>query len=69
VFPIDIRPDKLTQEMLDYTRKLGQGMENLLNAEKIDTGVTPKHAVYCEDKLVLYRYQGPEGVERNPMPC
>ena len=30
--PIDIRPDKLTEEMLDYTRKLGQGMENLLNA-------------------------------------
>ncbi len=68
MIPIDIRPDKLTQEMLDYTRKLGQGMENLLNAEKIDTGVTPKHAVYCEDKLVLYRYQGPEGVTPQPIP-
>jgi polyhydroxyalkanoate synthase len=54
--------------MLDYTRKLGQGMENLLNAEKIDTGVTPKHAVYTEDKLVLYRYQGPEGVTPQPVP-
>lgn len=68
MIPIDIRPDKLTQEMLDYTRKLGQGMENLLNAEKIDTGVTPKHAVYCEDKLVLYRYQGPAGVSPQPVP-
>ena len=68
MIPIDIRPDKLTQEMLDYSRKLGQGMENLLNAEKIDTGVTPKHAVYCEDKLVLYRYQAPEGVTPKPVP-
>jgi polyhydroxyalkanoate synthase len=68
LIPIDIRPDKLTQEMLDYTRKLGQGMENLLNADKIDTGVTPKHAVYSEDKLVLYRYQAAEGSPRRPVP-
>jgi hypothetical protein len=32
MFPIDIRPDKLGEEMLDYSRKLGQGMENLVNA-------------------------------------
>lgn len=68
MIPIDIRPDKLTQEMLDYTRKLGQGMENLLNAKKIDTGVSPKHLVHCEDKLVLYRYQGRRGVKRRPTP-
>ncbi|EGV16634.1 class III poly(R)-hydroxyalkanoic acid synthase subunit PhaC [Thiocapsa marina] len=68
MLPIDIRPDKLTQEMLDYSRKLGQGMENLLNAEKIDTGVSPKQAVYTEDKLVLYRYDTPEGVTPDPVP-
>ncbi|ADC61033.1 class III poly(R)-hydroxyalkanoic acid synthase subunit PhaC [Allochromatium vinosum] len=69
MFPIDIRPDKLTQEMLDYSRKLGQGMENLLNAEAIDTGVSPKQAVYSEDKLVLYRYDRPEGApEAQPVP-
>jgi len=68
LIPIDIRPDKLTQEMLDYTRKLGQGMENLLNADKIDTGVTPKHPVYREDKLVMYRYETPEGVTPRPVP-
>ena len=68
MIPIDIRPDKLTQEMLDYTRKLGQGMENLLNADKIDTGVTPKHPVYREDKLVMYRYETPEGVTPRPVP-
>ncbi|MFB1489060.1 MULTISPECIES: class III poly(R)-hydroxyalkanoic acid synthase subunit PhaC [unclassified Thiocapsa] len=68
MMPIDIRPDKLTQEMLDYSRKLGQGMENLLNAEKIDTGVSPKEPVYAEDKLVLYRYDTPEGVTPDPVP-
>jgi polyhydroxyalkanoate synthase len=68
MLPIDIRPDKLTQEMLDYSRKLGHGMENLLNAEKIDTGVSPKQPVYSEDKLVLYRYDTPEGVTPDPVP-
>jgi polyhydroxyalkanoate synthase len=68
MLPIDIRPDKLTQEMLDYSRKLGQGMENLLNAEKIDTGVSPKEPVYTEDKLVLYRYETPQGVTPEAVP-
>ncbi|NCA70387.1 MAG: class III poly(R)-hydroxyalkanoic acid synthase subunit PhaC [Sphingobacteriia bacterium] len=68
MIPIDIRPDKLTQEMLEYSRKLGQGMENLLNADKIDTGVSPRQPVYAEDKLVLYRYDTPEGVTPHPIP-
>ena len=68
MFPIDIRPDKIGEEMLDYSRKLGQGMENLLNADAIDTGVTPKDAVYAEDKLVLYRYQRPADVVQQPVP-
>jgi len=68
VFPIDIRPDKLSQEMLDYSRKLGQGMENLLDAGEIDTGVTPRDAVYREDKLTLYRYQRPSEVAQQSVP-
>ena len=66
--PIDIRPDKLAQEMFDYGQKLGQGIENLLNAEKIDTGVTPRVEVYREDKLTLYRYQSSGQVIQNPTP-
>lgn len=68
MFTLDIRPDKLTEEMLDYSRKLGQGMENLVNAGTIDTGVTPREPVYREDKLVLYRYQTPAGVTPRPVP-
>jgi polyhydroxyalkanoate synthase len=54
--------------MADFSRKLGQGVENLLNADQIDTGVTPKEVVYTEDKLTLYRYKAPEGVKQNPVP-
>jgi polyhydroxyalkanoate synthase len=68
VFTIDIRPDKLSEEMLDYSRKLGQGMDNLINAGPIDTGVSPREVVYTEDKLVLYRYTTPEGVTPRPVP-
>jgi polyhydroxyalkanoate synthase len=68
VLPIDIRPEKLSEEMLDFSRKLGKGVENLLNADKIDTGVSPREVVYREDKLALYRYQGAEGVPQNPVP-
>ncbi len=68
MFPIDIRPDKLSEEMLDYGRKLGHGMENLLNADRIDTGVSPKDAVYTEDKLVMYRYHRPSAVAPRPVP-
>ena len=68
MFPIDIRPDKLAEEMFDYSRKLGKGMQNLLEADTIDTGVTPKEAVYSEDKLVLYRYQRPADVVQQKTP-
>ena len=68
MIPIDIRPDKLAQEMFDYSQKLGQGVENLLNAEKIDTGVTPRVEIYSEDKLTLYRYQASAKQIQNPTP-
>ncbi|MEY6433851.1 class III poly(R)-hydroxyalkanoic acid synthase subunit PhaC [Thioalkalicoccus limnaeus] len=68
MFPIAIRPDKLTEEMLDYSRKLTEGVQNLLDADQIDTGVTPKDVVFSEDKLVLYRYQRPKQVKTQPTP-
>ncbi|MDJ0807739.1 MAG: class III poly(R)-hydroxyalkanoic acid synthase subunit PhaC [Gammaproteobacteria bacterium] len=68
MIPIDIRADKLAQEMYDYGQKLGRGVENLLNAEKIDTGVTPRVEIYREDKLTLYRYQASGQVIQNRTP-
>ena len=66
--PIDIPPEQLAAEMAEYSRKLGHGLTNLLNAQEVDTGVTPRQAVYCEDKLTLYRYQGVDEGWRNPVP-
>jgi len=68
VINFQIKPEKLAEEMTDYSRKLGQGIENLINAGEIDTGVTPRQAVYREDKLTLYRYEAPVGGRRNKTP-
>ncbi|MCP3867782.1 MAG: class III poly(R)-hydroxyalkanoic acid synthase subunit PhaC [Gammaproteobacteria bacterium] len=68
MLPIDITPGRLADEMADYSRKLGSGVENLINAGTIDTGVTPKEAVYREDKLTLYRYLPPEGAVQGAVP-
>jgi polyhydroxyalkanoate synthase len=56
VFPIDIRPDKATQEATDFVHKLAQGVETLRSLGEIDVGASNKEAVYQEDKLVLYRF-------------
>jgi polyhydroxyalkanoate synthase len=66
--PINIRPDKLSKEMLEYSQQLAQGMQHLLNAEQIDTGVTPRVPIYEEDKLVLYRYEPPPQVVQQKTP-
>ncbi len=66
--PFNIRPDKLSQEMTDYSRKLGKGVHNLMNAGEIDEGVTPRVEVYREDKLCLYRYQAPSSVVQKQTP-
>ncbi|MDH3282787.1 MAG: class III poly(R)-hydroxyalkanoic acid synthase subunit PhaC [Gammaproteobacteria bacterium] len=67
--PIQMRPDRITQEMVDYAKKLGEGMETLSNLGEIETGVTPKDPVYEEDKLVLYRYRSPDGKDpSHPVP-
>ncbi len=66
--PLNIRPEKIAQEISDYSRKLGQGIQNLVNAEEIDEGVTPRVEVYREDKMTLYRYEAPGDVVQKPTP-
>lgn len=66
--PFNMRPDQLTKEVTDYGRKLGKGVQNLLNAGEIDEGVTPRVEVYREDKLRLYRYEAPAEVVQKGTP-
>lgn len=66
--PFNFRPDQLAEEMTDYSQKLGKGIQNLLKADTIDEGVTPKVEVYREDKLRLYRYESTAEVVKKPIP-
>ena len=65
---INITPDKVVQEMIDFNKKLGKGFNNLLDAEEITTGVTPKEIIYQEDKTVLYRFISENTKPTNPVP-
>lgn len=66
--PIEIRPDEVLQELGAFQQKLSQGVQNLLEVDEITTGVTPKEAIYTEDKMTLYRFQPPASVVQNPVP-
>lgn len=48
-----------TQEYLDLTTKMVKGIDNLrkLKEDDIQVGITPKEAVYTEDKVTLYRFK------------
>jgi len=58
-FPLQFQPDALLQEFTDLQRKTLAGLENMskINEADIEIGTAPKHEVYREDKLVLYRYE------------
>lgn len=57
MFPFQIRPDELVAEVNDFNAKLAQGFKTLREIGDIEVGVSPKDPVYCEDKLVLYRFK------------
>jgi polyhydroxyalkanoate synthase len=59
MMPFDIRPDAVMQEVSAYSKKLTHGLQNLMEVGEISTGVTPKSAVYHEDKLTLFRFEQP----------
>lgn len=58
-FFTQMRLEDLTHEYTELAQKVVKGIENLssLREEDIQIGVSPKEAVYREDKLVLYRFQ------------
>ena len=65
MIPFNIRPEQASRELVEFSRKLGDGLKNLYDMDEIETGVTPKDVVYREDKLVLYRFRAPEGAGRH----
>ncbi len=67
MLPLHLRPDQAIQELLEFNKKLADGLKTLSDLGTLDVGTTPKEAVYQEDKLVLYRYK-PITDKINPTP-
>jgi polyhydroxyalkanoate synthase subunit PhaC len=57
--PIDIKPEKAVQELIEINRKVLKGIEILsrMREENLVVGVSAKEEVYREDKIVLYHYR------------
>jgi polyhydroxyalkanoate synthase len=48
---------KVTQEWLNFNKKLLQGVDTLLSLEDVEVDLTPKELVYEEDKVQLFHYK------------
>ena len=56
--PIRIDPRQVMDEALRAQQKLAASVRTLTEVEDVDFGATDKEAIYHEDKVVVYRYQG-----------
>ncbi|MCB0129538.1 MAG: class III poly(R)-hydroxyalkanoic acid synthase subunit PhaC [Caldilineaceae bacterium] len=58
-FPIQIDPLDAAQELADFNLKVVQGMQTLstITDDEIQYGASERHAVYREDKMVLYHFE------------
>lgn len=65
---IQIRPEKIAEELYEFNRKLGSGLQNMQELGEISTGVTPYDVVYSEDNMRLLRYQADAGTKQNKTP-
>ncbi len=63
-----INPENALAEFQEFQSNLAKGFKNLSEIGEIETGVTPRDAVYKEDKMVLYRYQPGKKTKLNPTP-
>ncbi len=62
------RSDQMIDELVQFNQNLSKGVKNLLDADEISSGVTPREEIYAEDKLKLYRYQPSAGLVKNKTP-
>lgn len=65
---LHIPPEDALKEFAGVSEKLSQGLHHLLDVRDIPTGVTPKEAIYREDKLTLYRFKAPAGKDAGRLP-
>ncbi|NII10506.1 class III poly(R)-hydroxyalkanoic acid synthase subunit PhaC [Oleiagrimonas sp. C23AA] len=56
--PLQLDPQHMVEEMAAFQRKLAEGLPVLKHLDEAHYGATPHEAVYREDKLTLYHFQG-----------
>ncbi len=61
--PFAMTPEQVMEEIATFNRKLAEGMKNLRGVQDIPSGVTPREAVWKQDKATLYRYRAPQGLK------
>ena len=67
MIPFQMRPDEIIQEISEFNGKLAQGLNTLSEIGVLEDGISPKDAIYKEDKMVLYHYK-PRVEKQNPIP-
>jgi len=65
--PFQFRPDEIIQEISEFNRKLAHGLNTLSEIGELNDGISPRDAVYKEDKVVLYHYKA-RVKKLNPVP-
>ncbi len=55
--PVNMKPQDILNEVRQFNEKFAKGIHSLMQTGEISSGVTPREAIYRDDKLVLYRYQ------------
>ncbi|ABK43681.1 poly(R)-hydroxyalkanoic acid synthase, class III, PhaC subunit [Magnetococcus marinus MC-1] len=56
MFPLQLTPQSIAQELADFNKNLAEGYKNLAELGPIEVGTSDKEVVYREDKMVLYRF-------------
>jgi len=55
--PLPLGGQEALDEILEFSRKLGRGIEAVTRIGEVEVGCSAKDPVYREDKLTLYRYR------------
>ncbi|MBF0447738.1 MAG: class III poly(R)-hydroxyalkanoic acid synthase subunit PhaC [Magnetococcales bacterium] len=56
MFPLNMQPEAMVEELSSFNKKLVAGMKTMVEVGEISEGVSAREAVYTEDKLTLYHY-------------
>lgn len=63
---LNLDPESVARELLEFNARLARGLGTFTHLGDVEVGVSPRTAVYREDKLVLHHYEPqvpePQGV-------